>query len=61
MNMNESINRKSAEASMTKAPEIRIPMRIRCVAWFTAPVFACLPALAFAQESCPGMHVKILG
>lgn len=60
MNMNESINRKPAKVSMTKDPEMRIPMRVRCVAWFTALVFAYLPALAFAQESCPGMHVKIL-
>jgi uncharacterized protein (DUF2141 family) len=35
-------------------------MRVRCLAWFVVPVLANLPALAFAQASCPGMHVKIL-
>jgi len=35
-------------------------MRVRCLAWLAVLVFANLPALAFAQASCPGMHVKIL-
>jgi uncharacterized protein (DUF2141 family) len=28
---------------------------------FTVLVFAHLPAITFAQSSCPGIHVKILG
>jgi len=35
-------------------------MRVRCVAWLAALVFATLSAVAFAQTSCPGIHVKIL-
>jgi uncharacterized protein (DUF2141 family) len=58
--MNESTLRKPAVASAVKDPEIRVPMRVRCVAWFAVLVFANLPALAFAQEACPGIHVKIL-
>ncbi|MDR4499232.1 MAG: DUF2141 domain-containing protein [Candidatus Scalindua sp.] len=59
--MNESINQKSPVAASTaNDPEIRVPMEVRCVAWFAVLMFAHLPALAFAQESCPGMHVKIL-
>jgi len=35
-------------------------MRVRCVAWLAALVFATLSAVAFAQTPCPGIHVKIL-
>jgi uncharacterized protein (DUF2141 family) len=35
-------------------------MGVRCVALFAVLVFANLPAVAFAQSSCPGIHVKIL-
>ncbi|MCR4291512.1 MAG: DUF2141 domain-containing protein [Candidatus Kuenenia sp.] len=35
-------------------------MKVRCVAWFAVLVFVFFPVYAFAQESCPGMHVKIL-
>jgi len=35
-------------------------MRARLLALFTVLVFANLPATAFAQSSCPGIHVKIL-
>ena len=38
----------------------RALVRVRCLAWLAVPVLANLPALAFAQASCPGMHVKIL-
>jgi len=58
--MNESTILKSAVASTAKDPEIRVPMGVRCVAWFAVLVFANPPALAFAQASCPGIHVKIL-
>ena len=32
---------------------------VRCVALCTVLVFANLPATAFAQSSCPGIHVNI--
>lgn len=35
-------------------------MGVRCVAWFTVLMFVNLPAVAFAQSPCPGIHVKIL-
>lgn len=35
-------------------------MGVRCLAWFVVLGLANLPALAFAQASCPGIHVKIL-
>lgn len=35
-------------------------MRVRCVAWCAALVFAILPAVSFAQSPCPGIHVKVL-
>jgi uncharacterized protein (DUF2141 family) len=58
--MNESINRKSALASTVKDPEMGVPIRVLCVALFAVLVSANLPAIAFAQSSCPGIHVKIL-
>ncbi len=58
--MNESIHRKSAVASIGKDPEMGVPMGVRCVVLFAVLVFANLPAIAFAQSSCPGIHVKIL-
>lgn len=39
---------------------MRVAMGVRCVAWFAVLMFANLPALAFAQAECPGIHVKIL-
>ena len=33
---------------------------VRCLVWLAVPVMANLPALAWAQASCPGMHVRIL-
>ena len=58
--MNESTIRKSATASTVRGPQIRIPMKVRCAAWFAVLMFANLPVLAFAQPTCPGIHVKIL-
>lgn len=58
--MNESINRKSALASTVKDPEMGVPIRVLCVTLFAVLVFANLPAIAFAQSSSPGIHVKIL-
>lgn len=36
------------------------PMGVRCVALLAVLVFANLPAVAFAQSPCPGIHVQIL-
>ena len=58
--MNESINWRSALASTLRYPVTRLPMGVRCVAWFTVLVFANLSAISFAQSSCPGIHVEIL-
>jgi uncharacterized protein (DUF2141 family) len=58
--MNESTIRKSAVASTVMVPQMRVPMGVRCAAWFAVLMFANLPALAFAQSPCPGIHVKIL-
>ena len=58
--MNESTIRKSAVASAVGDPEMRAPMRARCIALFAVMVFAILPAVTLAQAPCPGIHVKIL-
>ena len=47
-------HRKFALASTAK------DLELGCVAWFTALLFATLPASSLAQTSCPGIHVKIL-
>lgn len=59
-NMNESTIRESAVASTVKDPEMRVPIGVRCVALCAVLVCANLPAIAFAQPSCPGIHVRIL-
>ncbi|MDO8292247.1 MAG: DUF2141 domain-containing protein [Gallionella sp.] len=58
--MNESTLRKSAVASTIKYPQMRAPMGVQCVTWFSVLMFAALPSLTFAQSPCPGIHVKIL-
>ena len=58
--MNESTIQKSAVASTVRGSQMRVPMGVRCAAWFAVLMFANLPALAFAQSPCPGIHVKIL-
>jgi len=35
-------------------------MNVRYAAWLAVLVFANLPAVAFAETPCPGIHVKIL-
>ena len=45
---------------MIRGPQMRVPMGVRCLSWFAVLMFANLPALAFAQSPCPGIHVKIL-
>lgn len=58
--MTESTIRKPGVVFTAKEPEIRIPLRVRCMAWFAMLMFVNLPAAAFAQSPCPGIHVKIL-
>lgn len=58
--MSESTNRKSVLASTVRHPVTLAPMRARFVALLTALVLASLPAITFAQSSCPGIHVRIL-
>lgn len=58
--MSESTNRKPALPSTVRHPLTRLPMGARCVALWLVLVFANLPAIVFAQSSCPGIHVKIL-
>lgn len=35
-------------------------MSVRCIAMCAVLVFTNFPALAFAQSTCPGIHVKVL-
>ena len=58
--MSESTNWESALASMLRHPVTRVPMGVRCAAWFTVLVFANFSTITFAQSSCPGIHVEIL-
>jgi uncharacterized protein (DUF2141 family) len=37
-----------------------VAMGTRWVAWFALLMFVNVPAVAFAQTPCPGIHVKIL-
>ena len=55
--MNESTIRMSATA---KDPEMRVPLRVRCVALCAVLVLVNLSAIAVAQSPCPGIHVKVL-
>ncbi len=55
----ESINRESALGSPARHPAARLPMGVRCVALSAILMLANLPAIVFAQSSCPGIHVKI--
>ena len=57
--MSESTHRKSALVSTVCYPMTRVSMGARCVALCAVLVFANLPAIAFAQSSCPGIQVKI--
>ena len=58
--MSASIVRESAAASTVRDPGTWVPMGVRCVALCAVLVFANPAAIAFAQSSCPGIHVKIL-
>lgn len=58
--MSQPFIRKSEVASTVTGPQMRVPTKVRCLAWFSVLMFANLPALALAQSPCPGIHVKIL-
>lgn len=58
--MSKSIYRKSALTSTVRRPVTRVPVGVRCVALCAVLVFTNLPAITFAQSSCPGIHVQIL-
>jgi len=45
---------------MSGSSGIWLSLAARCVACLAVVMFASLPALAFAQSSCPGIHVEIL-
>ena len=53
----KKIMNKPAIAKKVKGP---IPRGVRCLALCAVVLFAHLPAIAFAQTACPGIHVKIL-
>ncbi|PHS76027.1 MAG: hypothetical protein COB19_01605 [Porticoccus sp.] len=57
--MSKSNNRKSASASIVMLAVIRYCMRFRYAAFGFVLAFTSLPAIVFAQPSCPGIHVKI--
>jgi len=58
--MNESSDWKPTAPFTDRDPEKGVLTKVRCVPLVAVLVLANLPALAFAQSSCPGIHVKIL-
>jgi uncharacterized protein (DUF2141 family) len=58
--MTKSTYRKSALASTLRHPVTLVSMGIRCAALCAVLIFANLPAISFAQSSCPGIHIRIL-
>ncbi|MDR9498339.1 MAG: DUF2141 domain-containing protein [Hydrogenovibrio sp.] len=58
--MSESIYRQSAVSATLNDPVKRVSIGVRSVALCAVLGFANLPAIAFAQSSCPGIHVEIL-
>lgn len=57
--MGQSDKRKSALPSTAMRAVIRCAMRVRYVALGSVLALTSLPAIVFAQPSCPGIHVKI--
>ena len=53
----KKIMNKRAIIKKVKRP---IPWGVRCLALCAVVLFAHLPAIAYAQTACPGIHVKIL-
>jgi len=58
--MNSSTTRQFVVASAVKGTAIRARIEDHCVAWLVALMLWTLPAFAFGQSPCPGIHVKIL-
>ena len=58
--MGKSKNLKAPSDSTARSAVERALMYVRGVALFAVLVFVNLPLIAFAQSSCPGIHVKIL-
>lgn len=58
--MPESTHRKAMMASTSKALLARVGVSVRGLTLCAVLIFANLPAIAFAQSPCPGIHVKIL-
>jgi uncharacterized protein (DUF2141 family) len=58
--MHESTSHNSAFADTVMNPGMRVVMGVRSTILFAVLVFANLHAIALAQASCPGIHVKIL-
>jgi len=58
--MNEATIRKSALAFTAKDQWRRVPMGVRCAAWLALLMYVNLPVGAFAQSTCPGIHLTIL-
>src|SRR5581483_9984203 len=58
--MNESTIRKSAVASTTNDPEIRIPRGVRCVVWCAVLMFANLAVACALFESPVGFPTEFL-
>lgn len=57
--MSKSNNRKSALTFTAMLAVIRYSIGVRYVALGSVLVFTSLPAIVFAQPSCPGIHVEI--
>lgn len=58
--MDSSTIRQPEIAPTVKSTTMRAPMGVQRGAGLVALVLATLPALAFGQPSCPGIHVTIL-
>lgn len=58
--MNEATFRKSAAVTAVTHPAALDSLGMRCAARCAALALATLPAIAFGEPPCPGIHVKIL-
>lgn len=57
--MNKSAIWKSVAPLMVRGPQIWLSIGVRCVVCLATVMFANLPDPAFAQSTCPGIHVNI--
>lgn len=56
----ELSRQKASSAKPVMHLMMRNALKFSCRALYTALLLAILPAVAFAQSTCPGIHVKIL-